>query len=277
MGKKERGLGRGLEALLSSTGTDVTQVQEIEIGKIAARGNQPRQNFTEESLLELADSIKAHGVLQPVLVRPNGPGFEIIAGERRWRAAELAGLKMIPALVKEMRDIDAAEISLVENLQREDLSPIEEARAYKNLMDEYQYTQEMMAERVGKSRAHIANTLRLLNLSPEIVAMIDRKQISPGHARALLAIRSGREQIAVANDIIMERLSVREVEQKVQAQKKKPPRRRGKPPEIVDMEERLQSHLGTRAEINPQHRGGKIAISYYDDDDLDRILAILGI
>jgi ParB family transcriptional regulator, chromosome partitioning protein len=275
--KKERGLGRGLEALLSTTGNDSAQVQELEISNIIPRANQPRQHFSEESLQELADSIRAHGILQPVLVRPSGADYEIVAGERRWRAADQAGLKMIPALVRELNDVDVAEISLVENLQREDLSPIEEARAYRNLLEQYNYTQEMLAERVGKSRAHIANTIRLLNLSPEIIDMIDRKQITSGHARALLAIRNGREQIAVANDIIMEKLSVRQVEQKMQVRKGSPARPPQKAALLKEIEDRLQNHLGTKAEIAPQRQGGKISISYYDEDDLERILAILGL
>lgn len=277
MSKKERGLGRGLEALLSTTGADTVQVQDLAIDSIIPRANQPRQKFSEESLQELANSIKAHGVLQPVLVRPKGVNYEIIAGERRWRAAEKAGLKVIPALVKELQDLDAAEISLIENLQREDLSPIEEARAYTSLMEQYSYTQEMLAERVGKSRAHIANTIRLLKLGPEIIDMIDRKQISPGHARALLAIRNGREQIAVANNIILEKLSVRQVEQKVQGKKGKSAKPARKNPDLREIEAKLQIHLGTKAEINPLRKGGRIAIDYYDDEDLERILEIIGI
>ncbi|MCX5780861.1 MAG: ParB/RepB/Spo0J family partition protein [Firmicutes bacterium] len=278
MGRKEHGLGRGLEALLSTIDPDSMQVMELEITQIIPQENQPRKNFALESLQELADSIREHGILQPVLVRPKGECYEIIAGERRWRAAEMAGLLVIPALVKEMPDIEAAEISLVENLQREDLSAIEEARAYKNLLEQYQYTQEHIAERVGKSRAYIANTIRLLNLSPEIMAMIDQKQITPGHARALLALRDKREQVLAANEIIKGRLTVRQVEQKV---KRKNSRSVVQLPlksaDLQEIEERLQEHLGTRAEINPQRRGGKIEISYYDEGDLERILELLGV
>lgn len=277
MGRKERGLGRGLEALLSSMDPDSVQVAEIELAQIIPQENQPRKIFAEESLQELADSIREHGVLQPVLVRPKGEYYEIIAGERRWRAAEMAGLKVIPALVKAMADMEAAEISLVENLQREDLSAIEEARAYKNLLEQYQYTQEHIAERVGKSRAHIANTIRLLNLSPEIIAMIDRKQISPGHARALLALRSKREQVLAANEIVKGGLSVRQAEQKVKSKNSRRVQAGKKSPDLQEVEERLQSHLGTRAEIIRKRRGGKIEISYYDEDDLQRILELLGL
>lgn len=278
MGRKERGLGRGLEALLSTTDPDSVQVMELEIAKIIPQGNQPRKIFAEESLQELAGSIREHGILQPVLVRPKGECYEIIAGERRWRAAEMAGLLVIPALIKEMSDVEAAEISLVENLQRDDLSAIEEARAYKNLLEQYNYTQEHIAERVGKSRAYIANTIRLLNLSPEIIAMIDRKQISPGHARALLALRDKREQVLAANEIIKGRLTVRQVEQKIKIKNGRSVVQLPlKSADLLEIEDRLQKHLGTRAEISPQQRGGRIEISYYDEGDLERILDLLGV
>ena len=277
MGRKEHGLGKGLDALLSATEPDSVQIMELEIAKVIPQGNQPRKVFAEESLQELASSIREHGVLQPVLVRTIGEYYEIIAGERRWRAAEIAGLQIIPAIIKEMEDIEAAEISLVENLQREDLSAIEEARAYKNLIEQYNYTQELIATRVGKSRAYVANTIRLLNLSPEIIQMIDQRQISPGHARALLAIRSGREQIAAANAIIKGGLSVRQVEQQVKSKKGEPLTRSLKSADLLDLEERLQKYFGTRTEINRQRRGGKIEIVYYNEEDLDRILEILGV
>lgn len=276
MGKKERGLGRGLEALLSTEESDLAQVMELDLTMIIPQENQPRKIFKEEALQELASSIKEHGVLQPVLVRPRGDYYEIIAGERRWRAAELAGLQNIPALVKEIEDIEAAEISLVENLQREDLSAIEEARAYKNLSEYYDYTQELIAERVGKSRAYIANTIRLLNLSPEIIEMIDKKQITPGHARALLALRSSREQIAAANEIIKSKLSVRQVEQNTKSRPGRSRKENQKGPDLLELEERLQRYFGTRAEINRQRKGGKIEITYYSEEDLDRILDLLG-
>lgn len=277
MGRNDRGLGKGLEALLSTKEPDSIQVMELETAKVIPQGNQPRKIFAEESLQELAGSIREHGVLQPVLVRPVGKYYEIVAGERRWRAAEMAGLATIPALVKEMADIEAAEISLVENLQREDLSAIEEARAYKNLIEQYDYTQELVAARVGKSRAYVANTIRLLNLGSEIIEMIDQRKITPGHARALLAIRSGREQIAAANEIIKGGLSVRQVEQKVKPKKGGKLTGSSKSPDLLDLEERLQKYFGTRTEINPQRRGGKIEIDYYNEEDLERILEILGV
>lgn len=277
MGKRERGLGKGLDALLPVNEADSLQVVELDIKKVVPQVNQPRKVFAEESLQELADSIREHGVLQPVLVRPVQENYEIIAGERRWRAAEIAGLQAIPAIIKEMPDLQAAEISLVENLQREDLSPIEEAKAYKYLIEQYDYTQELIAARVGKSRAYIANTLRLLNLSDEIIQMIEEKKITAGHARALLAIRNTREQMAAVNEIIKDGLSVRQIEQKVKAKKTKNPERVLKSPEMIDLEERLQRYFGTRTEINRQRKGGKIEIEYYNEEDLERILELIGI
>lgn len=277
MGRKEHGLGRGLEALLSTTEFDSAQVIELELDLIIPQDDQPRKSFDEESLRELANSIREHGILQPVLVRPIGEFYEIIAGERRWRAAEMAGLQLIPALVKEMEDIEAAEVSLVENIQRDDLSAIEEARAYKNMVEQYNYTQEFIAERIGKSRAYVTNTMRLLSLRPEIIEMIDRKQISPGHARALLALSSPQEQLLAANEIIKSKLSVRQIEQKVKSSKANRVQDKGKSADLLELEDRLQRYFGTRAEINGQRRGGKIEIAYYNEEDLDRILELLGL
>jgi ParB family chromosome partitioning protein len=278
--KKEHALGRGLEALLSTTELDSGQITELELELIIPQDDQPRKNFNEESLQELAKSIREHGVLQPVLVRPIGEFYEIVAGERRWRAAELAGLQLIPALIKEMGDIEAAEVSLVENIQRDDLSAIEEAKAYKNMVEQYNYTQEFIADRVGKSRAYVANTMRLLSLPSEIIEMIDRKQISPGHARALLGLNSPQEQLLAANEIIKSKLSVRQVEENVKTKKTKTTKMISlnlKSPDIIELEDRLQKYFGTKAEINGQKRGGKIEIAYYNEEDLDRILELLGL
>ncbi|MEQ8201085.1 MAG: ParB/RepB/Spo0J family partition protein [Syntrophomonadaceae bacterium] len=275
MAKKERGLGRGLEALLPTSDVDSAPVLALELNRMVPQLNQPRKNFDDGALRELVESIREHGILQPILVRPKGDHYEIIAGERRWRAAQLAGLESLPALIREIDDLQAAEISLVENLQREDLSAIEEAQAFKNLVEYYRYTQEQVAARVGKSRAYIANTIRLLNLSPEIIEMIEQKKISPGHARALLSLRTSREQIAAAYEIINGKLSVREAERKT---KKKGAMKKGsrKSAEMIEIEERLQRLLGTRVEINADRRGGKIEISYYDDEDLERLIDIIG-
>ena len=275
MARRERGLGRGLEALLPTKEGDAAPVLNLELNRMVPQLNQPRKSFEDEALQELVDSIKEHGVLQPVLVRPKDDYYEIIAGERRWRAAQLAGLQSLPALVREIEDIQAAEISLVENLQREDLSAIEEAQAFKNLLEHYQYTQEQVAARVGKSRAYIANTIRLLKLSPEIIEMIEKKKISPGHARALLSLRSSREQIAAANEIINSKLSVRDAEKKTKSQSAREKVSR-KGADMMEVEERLRQLLGTRVEIKASRRGGKIEIVYYDDEDLERLVDIIG-
>jgi len=272
--KRERGLGRGLEALLPTRDGDPTPILNLELNRIVPQLNQPRKNFEDEALQELVDSIKEHGVLQPVLVRPKDDCYEIIAGERRWRAAQLAGLESLPALVKEIDDIQAAEISLVENLQREDLSAIEEAQAFKNLLEHYQYTQEQVAARVGKSRAYIANTIRLLKLSPEIIDMIEKKKLSPGHARALLSLRTSREQIAAAYEIINGKLSVRDAEKKTKG-KSAGAKVSRKGADMMEVEERLRQLLGTRVEIKASRRGGKIEIAYYDDEDLERLVDII--
>ena len=275
MARRERGLGRGLEALLPTKEGDAAPVLNLELNRMVPQLNQPRKSFEDEALQELVDSIKEHGVLQPVLVRPKDDYYEIIAGERRWRAAQLAGLQSLPALVREIEDIQAAEISLVENLQREDLSAIEEAQAFKNLLEHYQYTQEQVAARVGKSRAYIANTIRLLKLSPEIIEMIEKKKISPGHARALLSLRSSREQIAAANEIINSKLSVRDAEKKTKSQSAREKVSR-KGADMMEVEERLRQLLGTMVEIKASRRGGKIEIVYYDDEDLERLVDIIG-
>ncbi|HBK52641.1 MAG TPA: chromosome partitioning protein ParB, partial [Syntrophomonas wolfei] len=198
MQKKERGLGRGLEALLSSDlGFDETQeVTQIEVDEIVLRKEQPRKRFDDKSLRELADSIKEHGLLQPLIVRPRQDGFELVAGERRWRAAQMAGLKQVPALLREMDDVQAAEVSLVENIQRDDLSAIEEAMAYKYMMDNYGYTQEVLAEKLGKSRSHIANMVRMLALPEQVLTMLESQEITAGHARAILSLPGSTEQIA---------------------------------------------------------------------------------
>lgn len=277
---KQRGLGRGLDALLSLDTETEGSITEIDISKIEAGVNQPRRNFDDESLQELASSIKEHGILQPVLVRPRGDIYEIIAGERRWRAAELAGLTQIPAVVKEMDDVKAAEISLIENIQRDDLSIIEESLAYKNLVDKYGYTQEMIGEKIGKSRSHVTNCLRILGLPGDILDMIDKKILSAGHARALLALGNDKERLRVAREIAEGNLSVRETEKIVKRKRRKRVKvetkeLKIKPAEITDLEEKMEKQFGTRVQIITQPKGGKIEISYYNNDDLERLIEFL--
>ena len=220
MAKKERGLGRGLDALLSTTnlmGLESPQIVNLEIEQLVPRQGQPRTRFDEDTLQELAESIKSQGLLQPLLVRPKGNQYEIIAGERRFRAARLAGLEMLPVVIKDIADHQAAEISLVENIQREDLNAVEEARAYRHLMDKYGYTQEKVAAIVGKSRAHVANTMRILSLPQEILQMIEAGQLTAGHARTLLTLPDARSQLREPGNH-KNKLSVRQAEAKVAGQ-----------------------------------------------------------
>lgn len=276
----KKGLGRGLDALLSND-IDISgenqQISELDVDLIAAGKQQPRQKFDQEALKELADSIHEHGLLQPVLVRPNGDIYEIIAGERRYRAAKIAGLRSIPVVVREISDVQAAEISLVENVQRDDLTVIEEGMAYKNMIDNYGYTQEMLAEKIGKSRVYVTNTLRILNLPGQILKMIEEGKLSAGHARTILSLRNAGEQMAAAKEIVDEKLSVRETEKKIKIvveKKKKLPFREV---EITELEEKLEKHFGTRTEIITRRKGGKIEISYYNDEDLERIIELMGV
>lgn len=279
MPRKERGLGRGLDALFAGSMENESnyEIVELDIDLIVARDDQPRQIFDEESLQELAESLQMHGMLQPVLVRERDELFEIIAGERRWRAAGIAGLKSIPAVIRQLDDLQVAEISLIENLQREDLSAVEEAQAYRQMIDRFNYTQEMLAQKIGKSRAHIANTLRILNLPDTILEMISARKISAGHARAILSLPGEKEQIAAARDIIANGLSVRQAEKRVKVKKTVQEFVFEKPPEIADLEERMQKFFGTKAEISTLRKGGKIEITYYNNEDLERIIELLNI
>lgn len=275
MVKGVRGLGRGLDALLSNDEETLYTVNDVEMEVIKPRPDQPRQNFEEESLLELAESIKQHGVLQPILLRPMGGIYQIVAGERRWRAAKMAELSVIPAVIKEMTDAQAAEISLVENLQRKDLSAVEEARALQKLSEEFGYTQEQLSIRLGKSRSHIANTIRLLNLPQKILDMVEKGMISAGHARALVGL-SQTEQYRMADQIAGKGLSVRDIEEKVRKSKREI-RPSNATIEVLEIEERIQKHLSTKAKIKIKKKGGVLEIPYFDEEDLERILELIGI
>ncbi len=269
--KPERGLGRGLDALFSvEESIDEKLVAEIEMKLIRPRKNQPRKNFDPERLQELAESIKERGVLQPILLRPREKGYEIVAGERRWRASKMAGLKMIPALVREMSDAEVAEISLIENLQRDDLSIIEEALAYKNMIEEFDYRQDVLSQKIGKSRVHISNTMRLLSLPQEVISLLENKQLTPGHARALLRLDSDSAQIKAARRIAEGKLSVRKAEQIIRFDQKEARPAQNNTAEEMDLQERLQKHLGSKVEIKRRRQGGSIEITYYDHEDLER-------
>ena len=268
-------------------GTEEAAVM-LRIALVEPNRSQPRKNFDEESLQELADSIKEYGVLQPILVQDKGDRYEIIAGERRFRAARLAGLKEIPAVVRKFSDDRIVELSLIENIQREDLNPIEEAAAYQRLSDEFGLKQEEIADRVFKSRTAVANSLRLLKLSKEVQELVENGQLSAGHARALVVISSKTEQKKLADLIISRQLSVRETEKliksyqdaakKVRKEKDDPEKDREDRIRLLaykDMEERLRSGLGSKVSIQAGKKGGKIEIAYSDDDDLERIIGLM--
>ncbi len=276
----KRQLGRGFESLFEMTeqlgpeNPDATM--QVKLSQIEPRPDQPRKVFDKEQLQALADSIAEHGVIQPIiLVKGENGYYRIIAGERRWRAAKLAGLTEIPAIVRDYSDIQAAEIALIENLQREDLNPIEEARGYKDLMDRFGLTQDKISERVGKSRSNVANMLRLLNLDPEIQSLLQRGTISTGHARALLAVPDRERRIDIAARIEPEGLTVRQIEE---LSKKQPAvrmaREHASAPKYPDVEKALSEKFGTKVLIKGGKKG-KIEIEFYSVEDLTRIVDLL--
>lgn len=291
MSNAKRGLGRGLEALISSS-TGVTtslpsplmsgrSIIQLDITKIAPNPRQPRKSFDGAKLEELTASIKEQGITSPILTRKKGEMFELIAGERRLRAAKKAGLNFVPAIVKDFSDEQSLEIAIVENLQREDLNPIEEALAYKSLNEEFKLTHEQIAKKVGRDRSSVSNTVRLLDLPKEIVESLSSGQISPGQARPLLGIESRAQQLAVWREIINKNLSSRDAEALVYVSKEKKPnkksaRKKKKDPALKDIEERLMERLGTKVELNGSSQKGRIIINYYSQEDLERILEEIG-
>ncbi len=283
MSKAKRGLGRGLGALIPQEevkSNEVTgSVEEIDLDTIKPNRDQPRKNFDRESIQVLADSIREYGVIQPIVLKKIKNGFELIAGERRWRAAKTAGLKTIPAVIKDFDAETTAKVALIENLQREDLSPIEEARAYTDLIDQYSLTQEQVAKSVGKSRTYVTNTLRLLKLDIQILELIDEMKISSGHGRALLMIEDQDMRWKIAEMIVSKQLSVREVE-KIAADAKKISvqpisRKPERDAEMMMFESRLKGFFGTKVNIKAGKKKGKIEIEYYNEDDLNRILSLI--
>ena len=253
----------------------------VKITSVEPNRKQPRKNFDEDALQELADSIKQFGLLQPILVQDRKDHYEIIAGERRWRAAKLAGLKEIPVIIRDYSEQEIMEISLIENIQREDLNPIEEAQAYKRLLTEFNLKQDEVAERVSKSRAAVTNSIRLLKLSDEVQQMVIDDMISTGHARALLAVEDPEEQYSLAQQIFDEKLSVRDVEKLVKNLHKpvKPKKLDDKTMQAIylDIEEKLKQKLSTKVTVTSKGEGaGKIEIEFYNHDDLDRLLDMIG-
>ena len=291
----KRGLGKGLDSLIPtnvmmesevkhatvSTASSAEEGKDgtlmVKLSKVEPNREQPRKNFDEDSLQELAESLKQFGMLQPILVQNRGDYYEIIAGERRWRAAKIAGLKEVPVIVRELTDQEIVEISLIENIQREDLNPIEEAQAYKRLLTEFHLKQDEVAERVSKSRTAVTNSMRLLKLCDEVQKMVVDDMISTGHARALISIEDPEEQYLIAQKIFDEKLSVREVEKLVKDLHKppKPPKEENKTQQAIyqEISERLKQSLSTKVSVSAKQNGaGKIEIEFYNHEDLERLL-----
>ena len=302
MAGKSRGLGKGLDSLIPDAvgeartkkeAVERNQVSEdsaagstpetfVKITAVEPNRKQPRKTFNEDSLQELSDSIKQVGLIQPILVQDRKDHFEIIAGERRWRAAKLAGLKEVPVIIRDYSEQEIMEISLIENIQREDLNPIEEAQAYKRLLTEFNLKQDEVAERVSKSRAAVTNSIRLLKLSDKVQQMVIDDMISTGHARALIAVEDPEEQFELAQRIFDEKLSVREVEKLVK-NLHKPEKTKKKPDDKTiqviyqDIEDRLKQKLSTKVTVTSKGEGsGKIEIEFYNHEDLDRLLEMIG-
>lgn len=287
----KRGLGKGLDSLISAEAVKSTKKDEtaqaetfVKITKVEPNREQPRKNFDEDALQELADSIKQYGLLQPILVQDRKEYYEIIAGERRWRAAKLAGLKEIPVIIKDYTEQEIMEISLIENIQREDLNPVEEALAYKRLLEEFHLKQDELAERVSKSRTTITNSMRLLKLCDYVQQMIIDGKLSTGHARALISIENEEQQKQLAEQIFDEKLSVREVEKRVK-ELLNPKEQKAKKEEIPkniqyiyeDVENKLKEKLSRKVAINAKGKNGtgKIELEFYSNDDFDRLIEAL--
>ena len=293
---KKFGLGKGLNALipedtiLSTLDTKVEKNEDIkekgsiliDINLIKSNEDQPRKSFDDEKILELAESIKSNGIIQPLVLKKVDDEYIIVAGERRWRAAKSIGLKEVPAIVMNLTEKQILEISLIENIQREDLNSIEEALAYKRLINEFDLTQEELSKRIGKSRVSITNTLRLLNLSEDVQQYIIEGVISEGHGRALLGITDSKVQCELAQNVIDDKLSVRELELLIRKLKTSPTRSKSKAsnetnPYYKDVTYKLENHFGTKVNITNKNNKGKIEIEYYSEEDLQRILEIINL
>ena len=292
----KKGLGKGLGNLIPESDKEAQKTKVVEkvvekkvivkepaetivkINEVEPNKNQPRRTFDEDALLELAESIKQHGVIQPLIVKKRDKYYEIIAGERRWRAAKMAGLKEIPIVIKDLSDQEIMEVALIENIQREDLNPIEEAQAYQRLIKEYNYKQDELAERVSKSRVAVTNSMRLLKLDERVQKMIIDDMISAGHARALLAITDSEKQYTIAMKVFDEKLSVRETEKLVKnlvspTKKEKTERNTAEDAIYESLEEKMKGIMGTKVSIQrKKNNKGKIEIEYYSRDELERII-----
>ena len=284
---KSRGLGRGLEALIIDTeipavepdnGPSKDGVAYIDINEIKPNRNQPRKMFDADKLQELADSIQEHGVIQPLIVRTAENGYELVAGERRWRAARLAGLKSVPCLLRELTEEENALIAIIENMQREDLNPVEEAEGLNRMIDAFGLTQEQVSRSVGKSRPYITNSLRLLKLPDEIKEMLSHGTLTSGHGRALLAIPEPKDQLIVAQKVANEGMSVRAVEamvQKKQGTKQPAHKHAERDANMLQLERDLKEILGTKVKINMAGKKGRIEIEYYSREELERLIELL--
>ncbi|WP_047980122.1 ParB/RepB/Spo0J family partition protein [Ornithinibacillus contaminans] len=274
-----RGLGRGLDAFFPEIEEkDDDVVQQLPIKDCRPNPYQPRKTFHADAIEELKESILEYGIIQPLIVRKSIKGYEIVVGERRFRAAKEAGLTEVPAVVKELTDEKMMELALLENLQREDLSPIEEAQAYSNLMTELKITQEELSKRLGKSRSHIANLVRLLGLPDQVIAYINNGELSMGHGRALLGLKDKEKINPLVNKIRTEKLNVRQVEKLIIVLNEKPSKKKVKPKKDIFLQEResiLRDKLGTAVNIQRGKRKGRIEIEFYTDDDLERIIEVL--
>ena len=284
----KRGLGKGLSALISDKAAVDTILNEdktndhieiIDINLISPKEDQPRKHFDEDSLKELASSIETHGIIQPIILRKKQEKYEIVAGERRWRASKVLGLKEIPSIVRSIDEETASKISLIENIQRENLNPIEEARAYKKLMEDYQLKQDELGQAVGKSRAYISNSIRLLGLDEKVIEYIYDGKISRGHGKVLLGIDEKIDQLSAAQRIIDQGLNVRDTEVAVKKVKIKPQNKNikmgSKDSHILDLEDNLMRSLGTKVNLLLGNKKGKIEIEYYSNDDLERLIELL--
>ena len=285
---KKFGLGKGLNALIPEDTLNAEKDNSVEgktnlinINEIKSNAQQPRKNFDNEKIMELAESIRHNGIIQPIILRKSDSGYVIVAGERRWRAAKLIGLKEVPSIIMELTEKQVLEISLIENIQRQDLNPIEEALAYKKLLNDFDLTQEELSNRLGKSRTAITNTMRLLNLSGDVQQYLIEGVISEGHGRALIGITDHKLQCELAQKVIDDKLSVRDLESVIKKVKSGVAEQNNKKkiqdnnPYYKDISRRLENYFGTKVNINCKNNKGKIEIEYYSEEDLQRILDII--
>lgn len=284
---KKTGLGKGLDALFSTVSLDTEEIQEnnkidnaeiihkIKINEIEPNKNQPRRTFNSESIDELSESIKKYGVIQPIIVSKEENYYEIIAGERRWRASKKAGLAEMPCIIRDSEEKENKEIALIENIQREDLNPIEKAKSFRTLMDEYGLTQAQLAETLGISRSSLANTVRLLNLDPRVINLALDGKLTEGHCRSLIGIENPDKQFEMAKQIIENGDSVREIERKVKTKKQEKDKNNQYAAIYKDIEEKFQGFFGTKVKLDAGKKKGKIIIEYVSNEDLERIMELL--